>query len=44
MICDLTLMVRGVSVLYVDSCIGKMKVYEWLERFRKGRTSVDGGV
>jgi hypothetical protein len=27
-------------VQYGDKCIGQIKVYEWVERFKNGRTNV----
>jgi hypothetical protein len=29
-------------VQYDDKCIGQRKVYEWVERFKNGRTNVTG--
>jgi hypothetical protein len=29
-------------VQYRDKCIGQRKVYEWVERFKNGRTNVTG--
>jgi transposase len=29
-------------VQYGDKCIGQSKVYEWVERFKNGRTNVTG--
>jgi hypothetical protein len=33
---------RRKSVQYGDKCIGQRKVYEWVERFKNGRTNVTG--
>jgi hypothetical protein len=33
---------RRMLVQYGDKCIGQRKVYEWVERFKNGRTNVTG--
>jgi hypothetical protein len=33
---------RRMLVQYDDKCIGQRKVYEWVERFKNGRTNVTG--
>jgi hypothetical protein len=33
---------RRLLVQYGDKCIGQIKVYEWVERFKNERTNVTG--
>jgi hypothetical protein len=33
---------RRMLMQYADKCTGQRKVYEWVERFKNGRTNVTG--
>jgi transposase len=33
-------MIRGMQAQYGDNCLSRSKIYEWIDHFKKGRTSV----
>jgi hypothetical protein len=32
--------IRRMQAHYVDNCLSRSKIYEWIDHFKKGRTSV----
>jgi transposase len=32
--------IRGMQAQYDDNCLSRSKIYEWIDHFKKGRTSV----
>jgi hypothetical protein len=32
--------IRGMQAQFSDNCLSRSKIYEWIDHFKKGRTSV----